>query len=563
MNTKKEISLTCKRFMTRFLVYFSVFFILISCARQGRPTGGPKDEIPPRFVNAIPDTLAINVSTDLNEIRINFDEYLILKDYTQNIIVSPPFRGNTTYYPIGSPAKFIRIKFSEPLQKNTTYNINFGNAIQDNNEGNKLPYFQYVFSTGDFIDSLEIQGKVIDPFVKKQAKNLMVGLFKVDSAYSDSLILKEKPFYVAKVNEEGKFTLNYLSSGKYQLIAFDDEVQNLQFDIGKEKLGFIETPIELSENQEFNVNIFDQPTEYRTRKAEQRAYGHLVFLFSGQAENIQIQPLDFDFNTSKISYQSKSDSLNFWFNPAIDSIGEKATRLNFLVKHQEQTDTLSVVYNFQTEHKLSITQKKTLEYAPQRPVYFTSNYPINHLDSSKFTVFKDSVQLPVQIIPDEKNNHRFSLNFPIELNSNYKIELNPGAIIDFFNEESDSLQFGVQTRTKNEFGHLYLKLENKPKTPFWIQLLNDKNEILDEKYSTDSKFEYPYLLSGNYYFRILVDENENEFWDTGDFFTKKQAENVYIYPTFINVRPLWDMDETWILPQEDNENGSIDDEELL
>jgi hypothetical protein len=233
------------------------------------------------------------------------------------------------------------------------------------------------------------------------------------------------------------------------------------------------------------------------------------------------------------------------------------------VKHQEQTDTLSVVYNFQTEHKLSITQKKTLEYAPQRPVYFTSNYPINHLDSSKFTVFKDSVQLPVQIIPDEKNNHRFSLNFPIELNSNYKIELNPGAIIDFFNEESDSLQFGVQTRTKNEFGHLYLKLENKPKTPFWIQLLNDKNEILDEKYSTDSKFEYPYLLSGNYYFRILVDENENEFWDTGDFFTKKQAENVYIYPTFINVRPLWDMDETWILPQEDNENGSIDDEELL
>lgn len=556
MNQKKEKHLTYKPIVTRLLICLSVVFFVISCARQGRPSGGPIDENPPRFLNAIPDTLSLNVPTDLKEIRINFDEYLILKDYNQNIVVSPPFKGNVTYAPIGSPAKFIRIKITEPLQENTTYNINFGNSIQDNNEGNKLAYFQYVFSTGNYIDSLEIKGKIEIPYLRKQSKNLVAGLFKIDSAYNDSLVFKEKPFYIAKADENGNFVLNYLSPGKYQLIAFDDEVQNMQFDLGKEKFGFIKKPIELTENQEFKINLFEQLTDYKAIKSEQKAYGHLVFMFSGQADSIQIEPLGVEFHTSKVSYLPKSDSLNFWFNPKVDSLSNKSTRLNFLVKHKKKIDTLSVVYNFETERKLDINQKNTLAIAPQRPVYFTSNYPISRLDSTKFSVYKDSVQLPFRLNLNKEDKSQFSMNLPVELGSSYRLEIEPGAIIDFFEETNDSLKFNLVTQSRNNFGNLYLKLENKPQSPFWIQLLNDKNEILDEKYSTDSEFEYPYLLSGSYYFRILVDENKNRFWDTGDFFSKKQAEKSYIYPSLITVRALWDMNETWVLPKEEEVNNT-------
>ena len=241
----------------RFLSILIGLLILTACARQGTPTGGPRDETPPRFLNATPDTLSTNVSTDLSEIRIDFDEYLVLKDYTQNIIVSPPLSSTTTFTPVGTPNKSIRIKLNEALAPNTTYNINFGNAIQDHNEGNVLPYFQYVFSTGEYIDSLELNGKVRVPFVREQPKNLMVGLYKIDSTYNDSIILQQKPLYIAKANEKGEFTLNYLKEGKYQLIAFDDEVNNMQYDFGKEKFGFIDEFIDLNERIDGGSSLED------------------------------------------------------------------------------------------------------------------------------------------------------------------------------------------------------------------------------------------------------------------------------------------------------------------
>lgn len=532
----------------RFILAILCLCILYSCARQGSPSGGPKDTQPPRFLGSSPDTLSLNVSTDLKEIEIDFDEFIILKEPMKNIVVSPPLGSSASFLPIGSPAKTIRIKLEEPLQPNTTYNINFGNAIQDNNEGNKLPYFQYVFSTGEFIDSLEISGKASIPAFRKQSENLLVALFKMDSTYSDSLVLKQKPFYISKLDSAGMYKLNYLRPGKYQMIAFDDEVQNMQFDIGKEKFGFLEAPIELSENQSFNLELFDQIPPYKAEKTEQKGYGHIVFRFQGQPEEVEIQPLDFDFTTSKIYYTPKSDSLNFWFQPTIDSIAENSKRIHFLVNHEEQTDTLTMVYSNLTKHSLNLDRKSPLGYAPGRPVKFTANYPILGLDSTQVNVVKDTIRLPAELMHDPEDPNSFTLDFPIELASDYRVEIFPDAVTDFFGKTNDTIQFDIRTKTRNDFGNLKLSLENKPPHPFWIQLLNEKDEILDEQFSTDSTFEYNYLPAGKYYFKILVDENENGFWDTGDFFTKKQPEPSFVYPSMINVRVLWDMDETWVLP---------------
>ncbi len=521
--------------------------LAISCARQGTPSGGPKDETPPEFLRSSPDTLSLNVSTKLKEIRIEFDEYIVLKDHTQQIVISPPLGSGTVFMPVGSPKKYVQIKLYEPLQENTTYNINFGNAIQDNNEGNKLSYFQYVFSTGDYLDSLELTGKASVLSEKKLSDKLLVALFRVDSAYNDSVILKKKPFYVSRLDSEGMFKLNYLRPGKYQMVAFDDVVQNMQFDLGQEKFGFVEDLIDLSENQTVDIQLFDQLPAYKVGKADQKGYGHLVFRFSGQPDEVSIAPIDFDFTTSKVSYQPKNDSLNFWFNPSLDSISEKSKRLNFLVKHENKSDTISVVYSNSQQHKLSVKEVNKGNYTPSRKVKILTNYPITKIDSTYISVRKDTIDLPFRVIPDDKNENAFTLDFKIELSSSYEVSFLPHAITDFFDETNDSLKLSFKTKTRNDFGNLKLTLQNKPDKPFWIQLLNGKDEIIDEKYSTDSSFEYTYLNPGEYYFKILIDENENQHWDTGDFFNKKQPEKALIYPATLNVRAMWDLDETWVL----------------
>lgn len=532
----------------RLLSVIFCLLILFGCARQGTPTGGPKDVDPPKFLGAQPDTLSLQVPTNLKEIKIEFDEYIILKEHTKNIVISPPLESSASFMPIGSPSKTLRVKFNEALQPNTTYNINFGNAIQDNNEGNKLPYFQYVFSTGDYIDSLKISGKANISNQKKKSEDLIVALFKIDSAYTDSLVLKSKPFYVSKVNADGEFNLNYLSPGKYQMIAFDDVAQNMQFDIGKEKFGFVDEIIDLNQNQEYNIELFDQLPPYKVGKAEQKGYGHIRFKFEGQPETIDIQSLDMDFNSAKYSYQPKSDSIEFWFQPSVDSISENSKRLKFLVKNQELSDTISVVYSNAIKHKLNIDTKGKLEYAPGRPVQLTTNYPIISMDSSKIKVWKDSIRIPTKLIKNSKNDQKITLDFPMEIQSRYEVNILPDALTDFFGKTNDTIQFEVKTRTRTDYGNLKLNIQNKPNHPFWLQMYNDRDVLLDEQYTTASYFEFNYLPAAKFYFKILVDENENGHWDTGNFFERKQPEASYVYPTEITTRAMWDMEETWVIP---------------
>lgn len=533
--------------IARFSIFFLYLVLVISCARQGSPSGGPKDEAPPLFLNSTPDTLSINVPVNLSEIKINFDEYIMLKDQQNNVIVSPSLGNSVSFQPAGSASKTVKIKLSEPLKENTTYNINFGNAIQDFNEGNILNDFHFVFSTGDYIDLLSVEGLIKVPSERELPKNLVVGLYPVDSTYNDSIILRQKPFYVARPDKNGSFKLNYLHSGSYQLVAFNDEVQNMQFDPGKEKIGFVKNPINPESVQPLEISLFEQLSPYRANKAEQKGYGHLVFKFSGQPDEVGVKPIDFDFTTSKISYISKSDSLNFWFNPGIDSIDDKTKRIKFLVSHRGKTDTIPAVYSNSALHKLKIDNKQKLGFAPDRKVKLTSNYPITKLDSTYVSVTKDSIQIRPRLIKDAKNENAFTVDFPIELNSKYNIVFYSGAITDFFGKTNDTLKYNFSTRTRNDYGNLKLKISNPPTHPFFLKFFNEKDELLDEQYTTQTEFEYHYLNPGKYYFQLLVDENENGFWDTGDFFNRKFPEPSYVYPTLINVRSMWDVVEEWVL----------------
>ncbi|MEG0187359.1 MAG: Ig-like domain-containing protein, partial [Algoriella sp.] len=239
--------------------------------------------------------------------------------------------------------KFISIKFQEELLPNTTYSFNFGDAVQDFNENNKLSNFQYVFSTGDFIDSLKIAGRVNSSYDFKLPEKVLVGLYKVNEEYKDSIVLQKKPYYIARVNEKGEYQLNYLAAGKYKLIAFEDKVENVQFDFGKERFAFKNDPIELKENQQENLNLFNQKPAYRKPEASFKRNGLIVFKTTGATDDVTITSLSKEFKTATIEKFPKKDSINFWFNPKVDTIVGKSGRFNFLVQHKDKKDTITAL----------------------------------------------------------------------------------------------------------------------------------------------------------------------------------------------------------------------------
>ncbi|WP_313304682.1 Ig-like domain-containing protein [Empedobacter sp.] len=537
---------------TRFSLLMLTILTVISCARQGSPTGGPKDETPPVFLKADPDTLATNVDLNLQEATINFDEYILLKEYSKNVVVSPSFQIPPIVTPQALAKKYISIKFQEPLLPNTTYSFNFGDAIQDFNENNKLSNFQYVFSTGSFIDSLKVTGRVNSSYDFKGPEKILVGLYKVDSAYKDSIILQKKPYYIARANDKGEYQLNYLASGKYKLIAFEDMVENVMYDYGKERLAFHNEPIELNANQQINLNLFNQKPAYRKPEASFKQEGLIVFKTTGATDDVTITPVGKEFKTAYIQKFPKQDSINFWFNPKVDTIVGKSAKLNFKVQHKDQIDEVSALYSkSNTERKLEFKALNDQKLAPNKPFKIQANAPIKSLDLSKIYVFKDTVSIPFKVSIDTVNAQNLNFAFEKNLDEKFEVNLYPNALTDVLGEKNDTLAYPIKMGTRGDFGHLKLTLQNTPSKPFILQFLKTDKDftVIEEIYNPANKnyFEFNFIEPGEYLFRLLVDENENGKWDTGDYLSGKQPEPIYLYPEPIKIRAMWDATETWVL----------------
>ena len=231
----------------KYFLKFFLFSILIltfsNCAKTGRPEGGPKDEEAPLFVTSKPPYESIDF--DKKEIKLYFNEYIKLKDLNKQLIVSPPLKNPLLVTPQGTASKFLNIKILDTLSENTTYIINFGNAIEDNNESNKLESFKYVFSTGKYIDSLTSNGSIKDAYLENPPKNTNVLLYRIDSSFTDSIVFKRKPNYVTSTLDTSEFNLTNLKEGKYLMIALKESTNDYIFNPKVDKIGFYKDTITL------------------------------------------------------------------------------------------------------------------------------------------------------------------------------------------------------------------------------------------------------------------------------------------------------------------------------
>ena len=208
------------------------------CAIVGRPRGGPVDSLPPRLDSAASTP---NYRTDFrpDELVLVFDEYVVLKSASREIVLTPtPESGRPAYAQRG---REVRVDLSEvTLRDSTTYQLQFGEAVQDFNEGNPAPALRYVWSTGGYLDSLTVRGQVLEHVGGEPAADALVGLYR---SLGDTAVTALAPDYFARTDSAGRFRLDYLAPGRYQLFAYADANGNYRLNAGAEPVAFLDGPI--------------------------------------------------------------------------------------------------------------------------------------------------------------------------------------------------------------------------------------------------------------------------------------------------------------------------------
>jgi len=212
-----------------------LILLLSGCAKVGTPTGGLKDTRPPKYLQGVPENRSVRFEGQ--EITFWFDEFIQFKDLSKELLVSPPLKEKPV---IRIKEKSVRINLMNDLLPATTYTINFGKAISDLNEGNPLPDFEFVFSTGDQIDSLAITGKALNAFDHKPLKDAEI-LVMLYEDLTDSALLLKIPRYIGRASSSGLFSINNIHPDTCRIFAINDVNGNLKYDPGAEAVAFLDT----------------------------------------------------------------------------------------------------------------------------------------------------------------------------------------------------------------------------------------------------------------------------------------------------------------------------------
>lgn len=534
--------------MKKIVFLFILNLILFSCARVGSPVGGDKDTIAPQVVGSNIDTSRVNVPRNIGELRIDFDEYITLKEINKNLIISPPIKKMKKILPSGMANKYLLIKWDDTLQANTTYSFNFGNAIVDNNEGNALKYYNFAFSTGDKIDDLYISGEVKSLIANKETKteekNLVVGLYQV----KDTMNYRQKPYYITKADPDGYFELNYLSPGKYRILAFEDTNANSVFDAGKENVGFLKDKIVLDQSiSGLKINLY--PSKKTLKYVEMKENpGGILMTFEGNPEMVKVLSLTEKLQDYKVTHTAKSDSVNIWFDAKKENIGiAQSENLKFSYDNGAKKDTVSIFYRYNTKNEMTVSNSKGSLLPPNQDFAITSNYFIDKIQPEKWTLVSDSIKQDFTAKISENNPYEIQVKSAFKEGKKYSLTVPKETVSSFYESIQKSYRFDFEGDKIENYGTLTITIENPPTHIFWLQMLNESGDVIYSKYGKESQITFNSLKPGKYQLRILVDNNENGIWDTADFANGEFAEDVYILDKKIDIRPLWEIRETWNL----------------
>lgn len=528
----------------KYIAFLSASLLLLTnCAKRGTITGGDKDTIAPKIINSSPDNFTTNFKG--NEIKINFDELIKVKDINKQLIISPPMKKQPIIVPQGSASKYISIKILDTLQPNTTYSFNFGQSITDNNEGNPYSQFKYVFSTGSYVDSLTVVGKIKDAYNQNPDNFVSVMLYDAKT-FTDSTVYKETPLYVTNTLDSLKvFSLENLKEGSYKIVAMKDKAGNNKYDPAVDKIGFIDYPITIPTSDMFELELFEEKKSFKVDKPTQESNNKLFMGYKGDFKNTTITA-SFDnkevpIKVTKFPVKNKDSVQIFYPDIKMDSIQITVNNGTFTKKFSNR------LKNLKESDTLNIENATGNTVAFRDAFILKASTPLTSIDASKIILRnKDSVAVKFtsKYLDFEQEIY---FDFKKAEDEKYTLELLPGAIKDFYDKSNDTLKFNFTTKQFSDYGNLKINLTNVKRFPFIVELM-DKNEVLYKASSTkETSITFETIEPRLYTIRIIYDDNANNEWDTGNYLAKKQAEEIIYFPKEIDVRANWDVEQDFIL----------------
>ena len=544
-----------------------------SCANTTTPpTGGPKDTIPPLLTEIYPLPGAINVPVSKTELKMKFNEYVVVKDQ-KSLFLSPPMEKAPKYKIQG---KSVIVYFEEPLDSGKTYTLDVTNAIVDNNEGNPYPGYTMVFSTGDRIDSMLVTGIVQDCNTLLPLKGATVMLYK-DQA--DSAIFLNRPDAAVKTDDWGYFCLRNIQDTVYRMYALWDENNNNKYDPESEKVAFIDSLIRpvivvtdslpevmkydmkdtvncLARKQEYELNIFkEKPSNQmivnKERVGERTAYITFMAPYA-QIDSIWIKGVPAEKLITQFNLQQ--DSLEIWVNdpkPQPDTM--------YLNVKYMKTDTLGLLNSFIEEVRLprpkqgvGKSSKKNIkkedttavvtitaepETVEQYGFVMEFKYPLveEAFDSLSFRYLNPKQQefkVNYKVEQDSLNLRKYVVRPDLEMLSGYEyfLKIPHRKFKDINGFYNDSTEVKVSLPKDDKLSMMSLELSNVH-NKYIVDLLNEKRDKVIRSYiiDKDTTLPFPYLKAGKYSIRITEDINRNGMVDTGILLEHKQPEKVRYY----------------------------------
>lgn len=372
----------------KYIAFLLVIIGFYACASTGMPDGGPYDETPPKFVRATPEPNATN--NKRKKISIEFDEYIKLDKPSEKVIISPPQKEAPEVKVSGHR---VLVEFFDTLQENTTYTIDFGDAIVDNNEDNPLGNFAYAFSTGAHIDTMEVSGTVLNAENLEPVKGIQVGLHK---NLEDSAFVKLPFDRISRTDSRGHFTIRGVAPGKYRIYALMDGNQNYLFDSKTEAIAFLDSLVVPDMRQavrqdtvwnELDTLAYDtiydvhytrflpdnlilrsfkeeNPMQYLV-KSEREQLNRFSLYFSAKADTLPtIKGLDFDEKDAfVIESNSRNDTIRYWIKDTVMCERDTLTfQMDYLATDTlgqlvPKTDTLRMVNKIDKKRRMTLAEE--------------------------------------------------------------------------------------------------------------------------------------------------------------------------------------------------------------
>ncbi|MGM9712791.1 MAG: Ig-like domain-containing protein [Prevotella sp.] len=426
--------------LTAIIIALTATATLSSCARMGQPDGGWYDEVPPRVVGADPAERATMV--DKQKIRIRFSEYVNIDNPTENIVFCPPQMEAPD---IRARGKEVEIQLKDTLKPNTTYTIDFSDAVTDFNESNPMGNYTYVFSTGERIDTLEVSGYVLDAETLEPIKGSLVGLY---SNLNDTAFTSLPMERIGRTDASGHFIIRGIAPGKYRVFALADSDGDFKLSQRGERLAFSHDIIEPTSKPDIRqdttwvdslhiagiervpythflpddicLRAFEQKlTDRYLIKSERQYPERLQFFFSTPADTLpRLKPLNFNGdNAFIIEASSGKDTLTYWLRDTMlvnqDTLDIELTyaATDSLGNMVERTDTMSMIAKVAYEKRLKDRLEKIDKWEKKKEKAEKKGKPFNE-PHPELTALEPKYTIPQGMSPTM--NVKLTFDTPLE-----------------------------------------------------------------------------------------------------------------------------------------------------